>query len=280
MIDDLDETLRQFLIRELPVKNGEVDIEFDQPKREWSARVSRPTLNLFLYDVRENQKLRQTQPMWQNEINEAGMVVQTRKPVRLDLYYMITAWATEPEDEHRLLSRALMTIFRFPNIPDDLLPESLQVQGKHIPLMIAQYHELSNPTDVWSVLDNEMRPALSFVLTMTIDPHAPVTVPLVRARDLRMGISGYPERNRLDEPEMADRFWTIGGKLQGAGLVAFDQLRVTLVERGIKVAVQPDGRFSIGHLRSGTYTLEVAAGDSPARRYPISVPAPDYTLDV
>ncbi len=279
MIDDLDEALRQFLIRELPIKNGEVDIEFDQPRREWSARVSRPTLNIFLYDVRENQKLRQTSPMWQNEI-EDGVVVQRRKPVRLDLYYMITAWATEPEDEHRLLSRALMTLFRFPSIPDDLLPESLLVQGKHIPLMIAQYHEFQNPTDVWSVLDNEMRPALSFILTMTIDPYVPISVPVVKARDLRVGTSGYPAQKRLDQAEEADRFWTIGGNLHSSAPIEYDQVLMTLVERGLQVAVQPNGRFTIGQLRTGTYTLEVAAGASPARRYLIAVPAPDYTLEV
>ena len=279
MIDDLDEALRQFLIRELPIKNGEVDIEFDQPRREWSARVSRPTLNIFLYDVRENQKLRQTSPMWQNEI-EDGVVVQRRKPVRLDLYYMITAWATEPEDEHRLLSRALMTLFRFPSIPDDLLPESLLVQGKHIPLMIAQYHEFQNPTDVWSVLDNEMRPALSFILTMTIDPYVPVSVPVVKARDLRVGTSGYPAQHKLDPATEADRFWTIGGNLHSSAPIEYDQVLMTLVERGLQVAVQPNGRFTIGQLRTGTYTLEVASGASPARRYLIAVPAPDYTLEV
>jgi hypothetical protein len=217
--------------------------------------------------------------MWQNEI-EDGLVVQRRKPVRLDLYYMITAWATEPEDEHRLLSRALMTLFRFPNIPDELLPESLQVQGKHIPLMIAQYHEFQNPTDVWSVLDNEMRPALSFILTLTIDPYTPITVPLVRARDLRVGSSGYPQRRQLDQDAEADSFWTIGGTLQSAGPIEYEQVQMTLVERGMRIPVQPGGRFVIGQLRTGTYTLEVAAGESPARRYLISVPAPDYTLEV
>src|SRR5512137_1156548 len=108
MIDDLDEVLRQLLIRELPIKNGEVDVQFDQPKREWSAKVSRPTINLFLHDVRENAKLRQTQPMWDLTQNPDGTVTQRRKPVRVDLHYIITAWATEPEDEHRLLGRTLM----------------------------------------------------------------------------------------------------------------------------------------------------------------------------
>jgi len=66
MIDELDEVLRKFLIREVPIKNGDVDIKFDMPKREWSARLNRPTLNLFLYDIRENAKLRQAQPMWRS----------------------------------------------------------------------------------------------------------------------------------------------------------------------------------------------------------------------
>ncbi len=61
MLADLDETLRQLLIAELPVKNGELDISFDLPKRDWSSRISKPTVNLFLYDVRENNVLRQHQ---------------------------------------------------------------------------------------------------------------------------------------------------------------------------------------------------------------------------
>src|SRR5262245_3184174 len=125
MIDDLDEALRQLLIRELPVKNGEIDITFDQPKREWSARLSRPTLNLFLYDLAENKKLRQTQPLWDIEHDNNGVARQRRKPVRMDLRYMITTWAAEPEDEHRLLTRILMALFRHPHLPAEVLPESL-----------------------------------------------------------------------------------------------------------------------------------------------------------
>ena len=189
MIDELDEVLRQLLIREIPIKNGEVDIQFDQPKREWSARVSRPTLNIFLYDIRENQKLRQTQPMWETERDLNGNATQHRKPVRLDLYYMLTAWATETEDEHRLLSRALMVLFRYANLPEELLTENLKTQTKQITVMAAQYNELNNATDMWSVLDNEMRPAIAMVITLSIDPYTPLTVPLVRTRELRVGQS-------------------------------------------------------------------------------------------
>lgn len=211
MIDDLDEALRQLLIRELPIANGEVDIQFDQPKREWSARMSRPTINLFLYDVRENQKLRQTQPMWEIERNPDGTSTQHRKPTRVDLYYMITAWATEPEDEHRLLSRTLMALFRFPSLPDDLLPESFQNQTKQIPIQVAQYSDTQNTTDIWSVLDNEMRPVIAFVVTLALDPYTPMRVPLVRGREIRVGQSGTPISSKLDQGAQPDVFWTIGG---------------------------------------------------------------------
>ena len=58
MIADLDETIRQLIVKELPIRNNEIDIAFDQPKREWSARLTKPTINLFMYDLRENVQYR------------------------------------------------------------------------------------------------------------------------------------------------------------------------------------------------------------------------------
>jgi hypothetical protein len=110
MLADLDETLRQLLMAEIPVKNGEVEISFDQPKREWSGRLSRPTLNLFLYDVRENNVLRQHQ--WERlPDNGDGRAHLKRSPLS-DCFYMLTTWAAEPDDEHRLLTRAMLALFR------------------------------------------------------------------------------------------------------------------------------------------------------------------------
>ncbi len=286
MIDDLDEVLRQLLIRELPIKNGEVDVEFDQPKREWSARLSRPTLNLFLHDVRENQKLRQTQPMWELEQNPNGTVTKRRKPVRMDLHYIITAWAAEPEDEHRLLSRTLMALFRHPELPEELLPDSLQRQSAPISIMIAQYDELKNPTDVWNVLDNEMRPGIACTITLAIDPYVPTVTPLVRVRELRIGPSPVPAAQQLETGSQPDRFWTVGGTLHSKQPLDIEQVHVTLVEQGLALPLQPDaqeghvGRFAAGRLRAGEYTLEVTVEGQPPRRHTVAVPAPDYDLEV
>ena len=59
MLADLDETLRGLLKDELERHGFEgVDIAFDAPSREWSGQLSKPTVNIFLYDLREAEALR------------------------------------------------------------------------------------------------------------------------------------------------------------------------------------------------------------------------------
>jgi len=277
MIADLDEVLRQVLIRELPIKNGEVDVTFDQPKREWSARINRPTLNLFLHDLSENTKLRQTRPPWEVKSAGNGKVSQLRRPVRVDLNYIVTAWANEPEDEHRLLARTLMVFFRLPNLPEDLLPESLQDQPVPIPLEVAQSSALPNAADIWSVLDNEIRPAIAMIVTLAMNPYQPVTSPLVRTRELQFGqTTGLPSVPVVTETN--GRFWTIGGQIKSDK--PLEEIDLRLVERAEAVRVQTSGRFVVGSLEPGNYTLEIAVKGRKPRRHKITVPSPDYEIEV
>ena len=125
MIADLDETIKKLLSTEIPIKNGEIDIKFDQPKREWSARLNKPTVNFYLYDVRENATLRRHQWESVKPTNGNGLrdvqAMRKRTPFRVDCFYMITSWAAESEDEHRLLTRCLLALFRHPIIPEKFL---------------------------------------------------------------------------------------------------------------------------------------------------------------
>jgi hypothetical protein len=278
MIDEIDEALRKFLIREVPIKNGEVDIKFEQPRREWSARLSRPTLNLFLYDIRENPKMRAQQPAWIVEKGDNGGFTRRRQPAKFRLFYVVTAWAKDPEDEHRLLSRTLMALFRHPRLPGDLLPEASRDLEGHALLQVAQEEDFQNASDLWSAMDNEMRPAIVCVVTMTVDPYLPVSGALVRTRELRIGPSGVPPSEQLDQGVEPDVFWTIGGTVRTQE--PLDGIRLKLVERDQDIAIQSGGRFSIGRMEAGEYTLEVSGEGRDARRYKISVPAADYDLEV
>lgn len=280
MIDELDEILRQYLIRELPIKNGEVDIAFNQPKREWSARISRPTLNLFLYDVRENTKLRQHNPAFEIERTPQGVAVQRRRPIRVDLYYMITAWATEPEDEHRLMARTLMALSRYANIPAELQTDSFADQPAPIPITVAQRELLEKPTDLWGVLDNELRPALGCQLTIALNPYQPVETPLVRTAEIRFGQSQQPLRENLTTSDGGARYLWIAGQVRAKGKKPLSNVRMMLIERGVEVPIQEEGRFIIGTLPGGTYTVEVSAEGRKPGRYTMTVPSKTYDIEL
>ena len=59
MLADLDETLRVLLKRELARHGVDgVEVAFDAPARDWSSQLSGPTVNLFLYDLRESHEFR------------------------------------------------------------------------------------------------------------------------------------------------------------------------------------------------------------------------------
>jgi hypothetical protein len=276
MISDLDEVLRHWLIRELPIRNGEVDIEFDQPIREWSSRLTKPTLNLFLHDLRENNTLREAD--WEMHKKGDGTYTRRRKPLRLDLRYMITAWTAEPEDEHRLLTRTLMALYRYPYLPEDLLPESLQGQPVPIPVQIAHFEELRTPADIWSALDNELRAVIACVITLSLNPYQEFTGPLVKTRDLRFGQAADPTRQQLDEGAEQDRFWMVGGTVRSQK--PLENARLSLLERGLDLPVGEDGSFIIGNLEAGDYTLELSVEKRKPKRHKITVPAPEYDIEV
>lgn len=277
MIQQMDEALRQLLIRELPITNNEVDIDFEQPKREWSARLNRPTLSLFLYDIREHLKMRGSH-QWTVERLPDGTAMQRRPPVKIKLSYMITAWATNSDDEHNLLSRALLALFRQPIMPAELLPEGMEDQPSPIELEVSREDTAHKPVDVWTVLDNDLRPSITLMVTVTADPYRPVVTPLVRSRELRVGQAAGPNSRDLLANAAPDVFWSIGGTIHTTKPVA--EVQLTLLEQGRSIHLQDDGQFTIGRLRAGDYTLEIQAGDKKPQRHKLVVPAPDYELEV
>ena len=278
MIDDLDEALRSLLVREIPIKNGEVEIKFEQPRREWSAHLSKPTLNIFLYDLRENVKLRGSEN-WQVTRNKNNTVSQKRNPVRMDLHYMVTAWANDPDDEHRLLTRVLLALFRHPDLPKELLPASLQHQPAPISLQVAQEADLNSPSDVWSALDNELKPAVVLTITLVLDPYEAIVAPIVRTREITFGQAAAPqEAQELVAQAGRSAYWTVGGELRSKKPI--QSLSLALVERDETIRLDEGGRFTVGHLRTGNYTLAVSSNGEVLKTFPIKVPSPEYELEV
>lgn len=278
MIADLDATIHQLLVQELPIHNGEIDVKFDQPTREWSARLAKPTLNLFLYDIRENNKLRQHQ--WQQIPERNGRSTQSsikkRTPYRLDCFYMISCWASEPDDEHRLLTRTLMALFKHPILPDERLQGSLREPVFEIQAHLAQHDVLTNPAEVWSALDNEMRPSCSYVVTLALDPWEEITDPIVRTATLHIGqATTLPHSQQVDSHASTRHF--VGGTVwQGTAPLA--QATVLLDETGYHTRTDGNGRFRLGGIQAGDYTLIATLPDGSTKKTAVTIPDENYDV--
>ncbi len=200
MIDGLDDALREFLTLEMPIHDNEIEISFEQPRRDWAARLSRPTINMFLRDIRENSLLRSPQPALQSN-NSGNIATIGRHPVRVDLFYMVTAWAKDPVDEHRMLGRVLSALFRYRAIPDEVLERHVTGQEAGVRLQLAQYDSQESPKDLWGVLDNELRPAIDIVATVSVQPFTDTTAPVVRGLEVTYKQMGNQRPNTANRPE-------------------------------------------------------------------------------
>lgn len=178
MIHDVDDTLKELLVQKAPIDPSVIDIRFERPDQEWAAGVTRPTINLFFYDLRENHELRSNQRFLTRN-GDAG--VETRAPARMDLSYLVTVWTADVSDEHQLLGRVLATLLRFPVLPADVLKGSMQTQPLPPRAWIAQPERTPHPWEFWGHVDHGMKAGLNFILTTSLQPYPALDVQLATA---------------------------------------------------------------------------------------------------
>ncbi|MFL4908284.1 DUF4255 domain-containing protein [Streptomyces sp. MMS24-I2-30] len=167
MIHEVDEALRT-MFRTDALVGGQVAVVFDAPTRDWAAKVNAPTVNLYLYDIREDMRRRERGLL--NEYDEQGTIVARRRPPRyFKLSYLITAWTKRPEDEHRLLSSLLSCLLRYEALPAGQLTGTLGEIGVSVPMTVAlPPPEDRSFADVWSALGGELKPSLDLVVSVPV----------------------------------------------------------------------------------------------------------------
>ena len=169
MINEVDETLRA-MVRADVVNGADVDVVFDAPTRDWASRRNKPTIDMYLYDIREDMR-RRSQGMIEKR-NDRGVVEERQAlPRFFKLAYLITAWTQRPEDEHRLLSAVLASFMRFDVVPESYLTPLLAETRMPVALQIAYPPpEDRQVSDVWSSLGGDLKPSVDLVVTMAVQP--------------------------------------------------------------------------------------------------------------
>ncbi|WP_433263006.1 DUF4255 domain-containing protein [Actinosynnema sp. CS-041913] len=194
MIHEVDEALRR-LVRDDALRGTDVEVAFDAPTKDWAARRNAPTVNVYLYDIREDMRRRQRGLL--NDY-ENGQVVSRRLPPRyIKLSYLVTAWTQRSEDEHRLLSELLVGFIRHESVPTGLLSGTLAALELPVPMTVA----LPPPedrafADVWTALGGELKPSLDVVVSSPVDSGRvfPAGPPVEDGMRLEMGDDSVAHR--------------------------------------------------------------------------------------
>ncbi|MFC4502770.1 MULTISPECIES: DUF4255 domain-containing protein [Streptomyces] len=200
MIHEVDDALRA-LVRSDALGGTQISVVFDAPTREWAAKVNAPTVNLYLYDIRED--IRRRSRGLSNEYDERGTVVARHRPPRyFKLSYLITAWTRRPEDEHRLLSSLLLCLLGSEAMPTAHMTGSLAELPLSVPMSIAlPPPEDRSFADVWSALGGELKPSLDLVVSVPLvgTGTVPAAPPVTEEGGLRLGLENTGHTEHTDQ---------------------------------------------------------------------------------
>jgi Pvc16 N-terminal domain len=273
MLADLDETLRVLLKRELARHGFDgVDIAFDAPARDWSSQLSSPTVNLFLYDLRESTENRPTE--WRTDRGN-GNHREIRPPMIMECSYAVTAWTQAVEDEHRLLSQVLGVLFAFPELPRDALggrlPETADrfaIEGR-----IGQ-PKSDGKADFWSAVGGQYKASLDYVITLACESGvAYERGPEVRTQTVMPRLSDGPASTIVE----MHRF---GGKVVGAEGEPLADVWITLPELGLFAASDAQGRFRLNRVPAGEHKLVARSRDGLEASAAIAIPGAVLDLEL
>jgi hypothetical protein len=271
MISDLDESIKQLLIKKGELDPAEVDISFETPDREWTASISKPTVSIYLYDIRENHQLRTME--WVVEKDPNGIATRKKNPNRIDLSYLVTVWTNDIADEHRLLWHVLSTLFSYPDLPDDMLAGQLAGLKYPIKTSVAQPDGLfKNPADFWGALDNQLKPSINYVVTVPLDLEMAFMAPIVRTKVID-----------FKPPDTAaERLIQVAGMVYQKGKAdkVITKARVVAKEVGMTAETDSLGQYAFAKLPQGKHTFQVIASGKKVWEGPMSIPSPKYDLEV
>jgi Pvc16 N-terminal domain/Carboxypeptidase regulatory-like domain len=245
-------------------------IAFDRP--DDGFKPAQTTVDLFLFDVRENMELRSNEPTIER-LN--GQAVIHPAPMRVACSYLVTAWPVGGTDlvlqEQRLLAQVLQVLSTYPMIPATYLKGKLVGQEPPLPMMASHPEELKNPAEFWTAIGNKMRASITVTVTISMEVFAPVTAPIAKTGMVRVG-----ERTAADAetliPSTKMEFFRIGGKVTGGGNAVAGAM-VAVAGAGLSARTDGDGQYVLGTMAAGAYTLNVQS-NATTKSVNITVPAP------
>lgn len=272
MIRDLSATLDALLTQPgLPPELAAAQIIFDRPTEPFTPPQT--TVDLFLYDIRENVELRSNEPLYRRPFNQQFLQVEP-PPMRVACSYLVTAWPVGGADlalqEHRLLSQVLRLLSHFPTIPPQFLQGSLFGQEPPLPMITAQTDAVKNPAEFWTAIGNRLRASLNVTVTISVPIFDDVTTGIVTT--IR---TGYDLGSGVSETRIE-----IGGRVTDLAGNAVSNALVDVLNAGLSARTDADGRYRFNSVPAGAMTVRTVAVGFQAKMQVVTVPgkSEDYEI--
>jgi uncharacterized protein DUF4255/carboxypeptidase family protein len=269
MLNDIHNALQRLLYDHGRMDAAEIDVKFEAPAKEWAGSLTRPTVNLFLFDIRENTEKRETN---MQTIRGNGKAERRMAPRRIDLRYMVSALTTHVEDQHQLLWRLLSTLMKHPKLPDDVLPESLRLLDPPITTRVEEKDDSTRFLELWNAFATPPRPALSYIVTAPLDLEIAIEAPLVLTHTARYRFAGSLESE-------VEKVVHIGGVVRNRSGQPVPDITVKLANSGLDgTRTDAAGQFVLRGVSQGIITLTALQPGGVEKRVQVNVPSESYDI--
>jgi hypothetical protein len=200
----LESVLQAWLREQLPLPADVGDISFESPDADWSGALTRPTVNLFLFDIARAAQQSMAIPPRRDQ---GGVLVQERPAPCVAFSYLLSTWGGDVREEHQLLGEAIRAVLRTSTLNPGL--ENQDLPGP-IQLSLSEAKDLRT-RDLWSGLGG--RPRAGLVL------EAITAVPLGRPTPLAPPV----ETVRAEVTPRVEKAVTVEGPVTVEGSVVEDR---------------------------------------------------------
>ena len=196
MIYEVDEALRE-LVRRDALPGSDVEVVFDAPTKDWASRRNTPTVDVYLYDIRED--LRRRERGMINDYDSGGPGGRAGTCRRATS--SCPTWSPRGRSARRTSTgccrRSCPASCGTTRSPPTCWPARSPSSRCRSPITIGlPPPEDRGFADVWSALGGELKPSLDVVIATPVDTGQrrpagpPVTRPVTVAR--RAGRAGWP----------------------------------------------------------------------------------------
>lgn len=177
LLEALNSALQALIEQEMQNKlEQEIYIQFAPPNKEFQSKVAKPTVNIFLYDIRENLELRSHKSVTVRDYTRTEFAPLQMSPIHVSFSYILTAWAPSESTTvmdttiDKILSLLLNILLFYPELPEKYLDESIKAIRPLPKMQILHPTYLQSVGEFWHALEGQPKPFIHCTITTPIYP--------------------------------------------------------------------------------------------------------------